>query len=93
MTPHERPTDAAWLHDFLGRHAGEWVPLYRVLAASMAERGCGLTVHSRVAELRTKRGAVIENRTRRNADGRTLSEYRLVVGVGVGEQTTLEVAS
>jgi len=96
MTTNDRPTDASWLLDHLTARAGEWVPMLRILAASMAERGCGLTVHSRVAELRRRHGATIENRTRRGANGRVLSEYRLVptASVAVGEQATLlEVAS
>ena len=96
MTTNDRPTDASWLLDHLTARAGEWVPMLRILAASMAERGCGLTVHSRVAELRRRHGATIENRTRRTPDGRVLSEYRLVptASVEVGEQASLlEVAS
>lgn len=87
-----RPTDAAWLAAHLAEHSGEWVDLASILRASFAERGYGLTVHSRVAELRTRRGLVIENRTWRNDAGRTVSEYRLVA-VAVGEQARLEVAS
>lgn len=91
MSEHRRPTDADWLRTHLDRHAGEWVDLNAILRASIAERGCGLTVHSRAAELRA-RGFVVENRTKRTADGRVASAYRLV-SVAVGEQARIEVAS
>ena len=48
-----------------------------ILQASFAERGCGLTVHSRAAELRTKRGIPIECERVGRVNGRNLYEYRL----------------
>lgn len=56
---------------------GEWHSLGEILERSIRERGCGLTVHSRVSDLR-KRGLVIENRTGANGAGRRDSSYRLV---------------
>lgn len=82
-----RPTDAAWLAEHLAQRPGEWVDLASILRASIDQRGCGLTVHSRAAELRA-RGLVVENRTRRTADGRVASAYRLVPAP-VGAQLAL----
>jgi hypothetical protein len=58
-----------------------------ILRASFAERGCGLTVHSRVSDLR-KRGHRIQHRTvgKRGAG----SLYRLVVEP---KQLTLEAVA
>lgn len=71
-------TDRDWLLGVLRARAGEWVELDRIIARSQQERGYGLTVHSRIAELRAL-GHAIENRTPRR-DGRVRSAYRLVGG-------------
>ena len=52
-------TDREWLLSVLAD--GREHSLADLLARSVAERGCGLTVHSRVAELR-KHGHVVEHR-------------------------------
>jgi hypothetical protein len=48
-----------------------------ILAYSIHERGCGLTVHSRAAELR-KRGHSIVTRCLGRKNGRSIYAYRLV---------------
>jgi hypothetical protein len=55
---------------------GHWHSLNDVLRESFAERGCGLTLHSRVADLR-KQGHVIE--WRKVGPRGAGSQYRLVV--------------
>lgn len=67
--------DADFLADVLAD--GEWHSLGEILERSVRDRGCGLTVHSRVSDLR-KRGFVIENRTAANGSGRRDSSYRLI---------------
>lgn len=47
-----------------------------ILRASFAERGCGLTVHSRIANLR-KRGYDVSCRRIENAFGRPSYQYTL----------------
>lgn len=65
-------TDAEFVLDCLGR--GGWWSLNDLLRASLAVRGCGLTVHSRVSDLRAQ-GHVVEHRmVGRRGDG---SQYRL----------------
>lgn len=64
---------------------GGWHTLTEILARSFRDRGCGLTVHSRAAELR-RHGHVIENRIGRTPIAgpgrrgfeRHVSSYRLV---------------
>ena len=68
-------TDSAFLYHCL--EDGKWHGQAQILAKSMVERGHGLTVHSRAADLR-KKGCVIECELRRNGHGRALSYYRLV---------------
>ncbi len=51
--------------------------LNEILQRSFAERGCGLTVHSRVAELR-KQGYVVEHANIHGAARGAASTYRLV---------------
>lgn len=54
---------------------GNWRSLNSLLQQSFAERGCGLTIHSRISDLRA-RGHVIEHRmVGRRGNG---SLYRLV---------------
>jgi hypothetical protein len=48
-----------------------------ILAYSQHERGCGLTVHSRISELR-KRGHTITTRCLGRKNGRSIYAYRLV---------------
>lgn len=55
---------------------GRWHSLPEILNRSVAERGYGLTVHSRAADLR-RDGHVIENRTKRSLGRRIVSFYRL----------------
>lgn len=60
---------------------GRWHTLTEILSRSFADRGVGLTVHSRAADLRRDlraEGRTIENRTRRGPSRRCVSEYRLV---------------
>lgn len=68
-------TDTDFLFDVL--KDGDWHAQAEILARSMVERGCGLTVHSRAADLR-KRGHKVETHLERNGNGRTLSFYRLI---------------
>lgn len=65
-------------NDFLARFLadGRWHSRDQIMAASQLVRGCGLTVHSRAADLR-KRGHTVEVELRRNDRGRTVSFYRL----------------
>lgn len=65
-------------NDFLLRtlEDGYWHSHSEILAWSFAERGCGLTIHSRAADLR-KKGHVLQVELRRES-GRALSFYRLV---------------
>ena len=53
-----------------------WVSRDAILRESFATRGCGLTVHSRAADLR-KRGHVVVQRSERAGNGRVVSYYRL----------------
>jgi hypothetical protein len=56
---------------------GRWHSLTEILARSFADRGHGLTVHSRVSQLRSDHGFTVEQRF--TTDGRRRgSEYRLV---------------
>lgn len=66
-------TDAEFLLHVLGD--GLEHTLTEILRRSFAERGCGLTVHSRACDLR-KRGYVISNRSM--PGGRRGSVYQLV---------------
>jgi len=68
-------TDAGFLYHVL--EDGKWHGQAEILAKSMAERGHGMTVHSRAADLR-KKGCVVECELRHNGHGRALSYYRLV---------------
>lgn len=68
-------TDCDFILDVLGD--GEEHSLAELLSRSMSERGCGLTVHSRVAQLRT-RGHVIEHATVKGAERGHGHTYRLV---------------
>lgn len=56
---------------------GKWHSHTEILNRSLTLRGCGLTIHSRAADLR-KRGHVVETRLERDGRGRTLSYYRLL---------------
>lgn len=67
--------DADFLLSVLEAQPGEWVAQTEILRRSEQARGCGMTVHSRAADLRA-RGLTVENRTERRA-GRVVSFYRL----------------
>lgn len=54
---------------------GEWHSLNDVLRRSFAERGCGLTVHSRVSDLRAQGHRIEHRMVGRRGDG---SQYRLL---------------
>jgi len=71
-------SDAAFLYHCL--EDGRWHGQAEILAKSMAERGHGMTVHSRAADLR-KKGCVVECELRHNGHGRALSYYRMVVAL------------
>lgn len=60
---------------------GEWHSRDEILAQSMRERGCGLTVHSRAADLR-KRGVTVLCDTENNTTNRRISFYRIVEARG-----------
>lgn len=85
-------TDNDFLETMLGD--GRWHGHIEIIAESIRQRGHGLTVHSRAADLR-KRGHTVETRLERNDHGRTLSFYRLValdepeafIGVGSGSSS------
>ena len=72
-------TDALWLLSVL--KDGCWHSRDAILSRSFSERGCGLTVHSRVSDLR-KNGHRIECKTRLGSEGqfgqRRSSFYRMV---------------
>lgn len=68
-------TDAEFILDVLGD--GEEHSLAEILTRSMDDRGCGLTVHSRVAELR-KKGYAIEHLTVKGAERGHAHTYRLI---------------
>lgn len=58
MSTTERLTDVAWLEAALRRTPNRWVTGSDLLRMSFRERDCGLTVHSRAADLRRRlRGA------------------------------------
>jgi hypothetical protein len=89
-------TDSAFLFHVL--EDGKWHGQSQIIAQSMVERGCGLTVHSRASDLR-KQGCVIECELRRNGHGRALSYYRLVkleeapvFGVGLEAAASISAA-
>jgi hypothetical protein len=70
-----RATDAVWLADFL--KDGREHELSDIIACSQNERGHGLTVHSRISDLRIKHGYdIVQRSARRN--GRAVSFYRMV---------------
>lgn len=95
-------TDSAWLLDLLSD--GHEHELSEIIRRSQDERGYGLTVHSRVAQLRpilAADGKTIVQRSERH-DGRVRSYYRLVSlavpevtppVAGVGAPTTTSPAS
>jgi hypothetical protein len=68
-------TDCEFLLDVLKDH--QWHSTSELLRYSIEERGCGLTVHSRVAQLRTDRGLTIEHR-RVRGERANAHQYRLV---------------
>lgn len=69
-------SDADFLLAVLRENSDRWVGQQAILDRSASARGCGMTVHSRVSDLRT-RGYVIENRCER-VGTRVISFYRLV---------------
>ena len=66
-------------NDFLLKvlRGGDWISQDEILRRSQSERGYGMTVHSRAADLR-KKGHMIVNVVRRGPSGRAQSFYRLV---------------
>lgn len=70
-----RVTDNDFLASVLAD--GQWHGQMDIVQRSQRERGCGLTVHSRVSDLRVKRGLTIEQRSQRTGSGRVASFYRL----------------
>lgn len=56
---------------------GRWHSHEEILQRSLRERGCGLTVHSRAADLR-KQGYVVDCHVRSERGQRKASFYRLV---------------
>lgn len=70
-------TDCDFLVEILSD--GKWHSNAEILGYSIAERGVGMTVHSRIAELRdpAKRGLEIEYRRVRGERGQA-HQYRLV---------------
>ena len=70
-------TDSEFVLDCLGR--GGWWSLNDLLAESFRRRGCGLTVHSRVSDLRAQGHRIEWRKTGRRGDG---SQYRLLTEGG-----------
>lgn len=68
-------SDHAFLYHVL--EDGEWHGQDEILQRSQTERGYGLTVHSRAADLR-KKGCVIQCQMQQLRNGRRRSFYRLV---------------
>lgn len=71
------PSDADWLLEQL--RPGRSLTLTELLTRSFRERGCGLTVHSRAADLR-RRGFNIEHLTIAGAERGRRHAYRLIQG-------------
>jgi len=69
-------TDADWLYDMLAD--GEPHTLNEILHRSFKERGCGLTVHSRVSDLRVRHGLQVRHSVTSGRRGNA-SVYQLVV--------------
>lgn len=72
-------TDSAFLYHIL--EDGKWHGQAEILRRSIDERGHGLTVHSRAADIRKKvrpSGFDVECELRGNGHGRVFSYYRLV---------------
>jgi hypothetical protein len=74
MAAWDQKGDAAFLLAVLSD--GQWHTLDEIIDRSKAERGCGLTVHSRAATLRERGHNVINDSTGRR-NGRVVSKYRL----------------
>jgi hypothetical protein len=74
MAAWDQKGDAAFLLAVLSD--GQWHTLDEIIDRSKAERGCGLTVHSRAATLRDRGHNVINDSTGRR-NGRVVSKYRL----------------
>lgn len=70
-------TDNKFLADMLSD--GHWHSLDEIIGRSQHERGYGMTVHSRAADLR-KQGHDVECRQERTPFGRVRSFYRIVGG-------------
>lgn len=88
----ERVTDADWLEAKL--RDGRWWTTNDLLRASFAERGCGLTVHSRAADVRRRVAGTArldcERLTTTPVTGRAQYAYRLVA-VGTATVATPHV--
>jgi len=77
-------SDVSWLEEKFRARPNEWLRMTDLIAWSQAERGHGLTVHSRIADLRN-RGLTIEQQSVRewngytkSYSGRVTSYYRFV---------------
>lgn len=80
----------------LRANRGAWVAQMDIVSWSIQMRGCGLTVHSRVSELRTERGLQVENKIE-TRDGRRVSFYRLLgepvaTGLATGSPNEADVS-
>lgn len=73
-------SDNAFLYHVL--EDGKWHSQSEILRRSEQERGCGMTVHSRAADLR-KKGCIVDNELRRTGNGRAVSYYRMTVSMSV----------
>ena len=83
-------TDAAFLLRVLSD--GKAHSLNEILQASFAERGCGLTVHSRAANLRAQ-GHTIIHETVKGAERGAGHTYRLVKPRTITEAKLLYIAA
>jgi hypothetical protein len=72
------PSDADFLLAMLRETPNEFVSQAEILRRSQAERGCGLTVHSRIADLRRRGYNIPPALCLRAEDGRVVSYYRIL---------------
>jgi hypothetical protein len=73
-----RQTDADFLLAVLRETPNEFVSQAEILRRSQADRGCGLTVHSRIADLRRRGYSIPPALCIRAEDGRVTSYYRIL---------------
>lgn len=74
--PRVKQTDADYLLDLL--RDGRELTGPEILRYSQHERGVGMTIHSRISELRNDRGHTITTRCLGHKNGRNIYAYRLV---------------